>query len=226
MGDFLGLLAGCGMLILIGVLIVAFLRQIGVLRPKTCGIVGESALTVLAIGCAYWAVGALINQIKFNNLDSIAHMEAFFRGEYAQRMFRALSQPEWVGPLSGLSAWAGHLLGKVLFGNSILGGLMFSWFLTFLGVVLLRLRLTAVWDEKTAKDAVFLLLCLPGAVFFYLPGWLSVAFLGAALLFFFVGKRIGNHRMTYASPAYGWILAVSSIFSTAVVTGCVLGKLG
>ena len=226
MGVFLGLLAGSGMLILIAALIMRFLRQIGLLKEEACAALRDSGLAVLGTGCVYWAAGALMYQIVYNNLDSITHIEAIFRGGYAQRMFAALRAPAGLLPLSAASAWAGHALGKLLFGHYTLGGMAFTWCVLLLAAALIRIRLEEAWGREAANGALQLLLCMPGAVFLFLPGWPSMAFFLAAWVFFFIGKKIKIPEPGFSTAVFGWAAAVCAVLSAAVIAGCVYGRLG
>ena len=226
MGVFLGLLAGVGMLVLIAALIIRFLRQIGLLKESTCAALWDSGLTVLGIGCAYWAFGALMYQILYGNLDSLTHIEAIFRGSYMQRMFAALANPGGLLPLSAVSAWAGHIVGRLLFDHNTLGGMAFTWCILFLGTSLIRIRLEGTWSREETGGAVHLLLCLPGAVFLFLPGWPSIAFFLASLVFFFAGKKHKIPAPHFSPAVYGWAAAVCAVISAAVIAGCVHGRLG
>ena len=226
MDSFLGLLAGVGMLALIGILFVSFLRQIGVMKSGQVRLAARCAGIAFGAGVGYWLVGALVDQVIYNNLASISQIDAIFRGPYLQKMFSSLAAPEWFAPLSGLFCFLSHGLGRLLFGQYILAGMVLSWMLTYLSVCLLSARLQSMWDEKTAENTVFFLLCFPGALFFFLPGWASLALFLASVGFFFLGKRFRVSKPAVNDTMYAILLCISSVLSAMVVTGAVYGRLG
>ena len=226
MGEFLGALAGGGMLLLIVALVLCFLREIGALKKDTALRLGRCCGITVCMGSAYLLLGALISRVIYHAPESPAFIDEYFRGAYLQSMFSALKQPSWFRPVSGLFAWAGHGLGAVLFGNAVLGGQALCWGLTCLGVFLLESRLCPLVGQHGADSAAIFILSLPGALFLFLPGWPCVAFLGAACAFFFFGKYLPLRKRQLPPALYSIGLAVGSMLSAAVTAGAVFGSVG
>lgn len=226
MGDFLGALAGGGMLLLVGALAAAFLRQMGGIGKRGLKPAIRCAAVTLGMGCAYWLTGALIYQVNFGKAESAVLFDGIFQGGYVRNMFYALSYPSWFAPLSGFFAWMGHLLGRLLFGQYALGGVALSWGMTFVSVLLLEKRMALLWGEETAADASFLPPCLPGGLFFFLPGWPPLALLLAAVLFYCFARRMKPRAIRPRPAFFGGVLAVSACLSAFVTAMAVYGKLG
>ena len=90
---------------------------------------------------------------------------------------------------------------------------------------LMQLRLRKIVDGSTARDAAFLLLCLPGSVFFLLPGVAPLCLLICAVFFYLFGNRIKSWKIRLSPIAYGWALSMCGVLSAAVVICLAEGKL-
>lgn len=225
MSEVLGVLAGSGMLLLVFVLVVAFLRQIGLLTEEKCRQLGRISLMVSLCGLFYWGLGALICQVLYESLDSAAKIRQIFGTPYLQRMYDALETPVWIGPLSTPFVFLGYITGKILFGQFLLGGLCWAFLLTLLGVWLFYRRLSVLQGKKMAEDAAFLLLCLPGSVYFFLPGWAPVFLaLAAGAFFIAAGKKPAKRTLSYSPTGYAVLLALSGMLSAAVTAMVVMGS--
>ncbi len=197
MGDFLGALAGIGMLLLIGAMIGRFVCEMGWMRRETGRMLFRITGMTLGVGAAYWLFGALIRVTLFGKLTSAAALDEIFSGPYTRMMFEQTANPGPSGPASGLAAVIGHALGALLFGQYRLGAMAAAFLLTDGAACLLYAWISGWWGEKAAERTVFLLLCMPGAVFLYLPGWAPMLLLLTALIFFLGGKmllRRGRNR--------------------------------
>ena len=214
------------MLLLILALVVCFLHQIGAMKKDTALLLARCCGMTLCAGSAYILLGALISKVIYHAPASPAFIDEFFRGPYLQSMFLALKQPAWFRPVSGLFAWMGHGLGAVLLGNPVLGGQALCWSFTGLGLFLLEARLRARLSPQAADSAALLVLAFPGAVFLFLPGWPSMAFLLACCAYFFFGKAVPLPRRALHPALYSAGLAVCSVLSAAVVAGAVFGSVG
>ena len=139
MGEFLGALAGGGMLLLVGLLILRFLREIGAVRAEACRALLRTAGMALLTGAVYWLAGALLSRVLRGTLESAAAPEQIFSGPAFQRMLYALEYPEWTGPLSGLFAHLGHAVGAALFGRYVLGGVVLCFLCVMASACLIRL---------------------------------------------------------------------------------------
>ena len=90
-------------------------------------------------------------------------------------------------------------------------------------VFLLMSRMEMILGEKEAQNGAFLLLCLPGALFLFLPGGAPLILLTLSVVFYFVGKNFPACRLRIPEGAYSWLIGISGIFSAAVVFGAVMG---
>ena len=72
MSDMLGALAGMGMLALIIVLLFLFLTETGALKKETARFLLRCAGIALLGGIAYLAIGALLGQMVYGPIDSVA----------------------------------------------------------------------------------------------------------------------------------------------------------
>lgn len=225
MGDELGALAGGGMLLLIGLLIWAFLREMGWVSGDKLRWLGRCFLMVLGAGLTYRAVGALIYFVIYGPVGNATEYTVIFRSKGLEEMYIALCNPAWHGLLRGLFAYLGHGIGSVLFGEYLLGGELLAFGCTFAGSALLISRMKRLWGEKTGEELGFLMLCLPFGVFLFLPGWGPIAFLLGAALFHQLGRWLPERQWALPSWLYGVMLSVSSIFSAGMVYALATGKL-
>ena len=232
MGGLLGALAGGGMLLLIGALIVRFLLEMGWMRRET----GRTLLRVTGMtggaGAVYLLAAFLIRRTLFGAPDSPAQVDQVFVGPYEQAMFAALEQLPPRGGPGALFAFLGHALGALLFGQYRLGGMALAFLLTDAGAWLLCTRLCGRWGREYAERAVFGLLCLPGAVFLFLPGWASALLFLAALSFFLIDPHLPRDRFLSAPsaalspPLYDGLLCLCALLSAVVVACAVQGWIG
>ena len=89
-----------------------------------------------------------------------------------------------------------------------------------------KLRSEALAGEKAGGQIAFLLLFLPGSVFFFLPGWAPMALLLASLLYYFALKKAKRREMATGLPAYAPVLSVTGVFSAFALTAAVMGWIG
>ncbi len=226
MGVFMGLLAGGGMLVLVGALLIAFLRRMRWISSAACKRMQLCGELTLAAGAAYWLTGALISQVFFGGLSSAAQAEGIFRGPYVQRVFSALPQPSLSDPLSGVFAWPAHLLGRILFEQYTFAGMTLSWMLVFAGLCLLQAGTERWLGGQWARDVSVLFLCLPVSPFLFLPGWPCLLFPAAAGVFFAFSRRMKKRTPAPPGAWYAWALAFFMCLSGAALACIVLGKLG
>ena len=227
MAHWIGALGSIGMLALIGGLIVAFLREIGLLSAQGRRLIVKIAVLTGAVGGAYILLGALIRQVLHGDVDSAAFFHQIFTGDYLRACFAALEGPGWPGLLSGLFAFAAHGLGTVLFHQYFLAGAVLCYLLTAASALMLHSVLKGIFgDERRAADVLFLFFCLPGSVFFFLPCGAAVGLLMAAACLFFVRKRLPRCRFAWSQEIYGWLLAVCGMLSALTVYGLVDGRIG
>ncbi len=231
MGEFLGLLAGIGMLLLIGLLIGRFFRDMGWMSRETGQMNGRSTGMILGVGAAYWLLGALIHGMMYGELSGAA-LRQVFCGPYTQEMFEIVKQPVSAGPAAFLFALFGHALGSLLFGQYELSAVVTALLMTDAAACLLTAWMADWRGEKEAERTVFLLLCLPGAVFLFLPGWAPVILLVVSLAFFLAGKRLFPKDAAPApvpflsSPAYDALLCLCAFFSALTTACAALGWIG
>ena len=223
MGEWLGMLAGGGMLALIAALVLTFLRQIGVLSAqqfRSVAVIG--ALTVFA-GLSYLAFGALIHQVTQGDISSIASYSEYYRIPYLQQMYEHLRSPEYSGLFYGLFVYAGHALGVLLLGEYLSGGLLLAWLACWAGTCLLYFRLESFFVQASARQIAMTALLLPGSVFLFLPGSACLWYLLAAALFYFLTRKFKKRKLIL--PAWVFPMALpacavcSAFIAAAVVTG-------
>ena len=223
MGEFLGVLAGGGMLLLAAALLFAFLYRLGAVDGKRIKGFARAGGTVIAAGAAYGLLGALISQTFYGRLESAARVETIFRLPGLLKMYKALQSPSWIGPLSGVFAWLGHWLGALLWGQYLFAGGTLAVLMTFCGSCFVYFRLCALWGPREAEDALFLIFCLPGALFLFLPGVAPILYLLCAAVFYFAGRRLKRREIAYSQSVYAGCAALCALFSAAVVMRVVMG---
>ena len=232
MGEFLGLAAGSGMLLLIGLLMGRFLMDMGWMRRETGRMMLRITGMTLGVGAALWLFGALIHVTLLGGLSDAAAIRQVFCGPVTQEMFEIVKRPASTGPAAFLFVLIGHALGALLFGQYELAAVTAAFLLTDAAACLVCARLSGWWREKDAERAVFLLLCLPGGVFLFLPGAAPMILLLAALAFFLGGRWLGPKNAASApvpflsSPAYDLLLCLCAVFSALATACAVLGRIG
>ncbi|MBQ9264811.1 MAG: hypothetical protein IJ189_11485 [Clostridia bacterium] len=217
MAGLLGALAGGGMLMLSGILFFAFLLEVGAVDRAACRCFLRLTLTTVSVGCLYFLFGALVHQVLRYDLADAADYTHFFRNDALVRAYEGLEQPGREGFLTHIFVLLGHGVGRLLLGQYASGGWVTAWGMTCLALCLLYARLRAWMDEEVAGKAAFMLLCLPGSVFFFLPGWPPLALLLLALIFYFAGKGLPV-RLFQVHPVVGQVIAVICMLSSACVT--------
>lgn len=181
------------MLILLLALLLAALERLGVVRRKTALSLLKTVLICVGFALAYDGAARILYALIYNaegapglrELYGIGRLEPFLSG---------------VETGSGLINLPGHALGKLFFGEYLMGGAVFSTLLTVTALHLVYLRLRNCYDERTARTAQALTLAFPCSFFCFLPGWTAWALLGAALAFCFAGK----HWMRATPAEYPW----------------------
>ena len=226
MGDFWGALAGIGMLALIGALFVRFLREMGWMRRETARMLLRVTAGTGGVFAVLMLAAFLIRRTLYGAPASLFQVGQIFTGPAVQRMLDALEHfPGSVGPIGFLFACLGRALGTLLFGQYRLGGMVLAFLMTDAGACLLYAPLSARWSPAYAGRAVFLLLCLPGSVFLFLPGWAPMLFFGAALTLFLAERLWLKDRFPPAPapllspPLYDGLLCLCALLS-AMVTAC------
>ena len=152
MGGFLGVIAGGGMLLLIGSLFFAFLRQAGAIKPGQAKRLGMAAGMTLGLGLAYWLLGGLFYGVLFEPVAGIAEFNAIFRTAGLEKMYIALENPAFYGLFSGIFAYLGHFLGRILFGQYLFAGVVLALCMTLASVFLLMSRMEMILGEKEAQN--------------------------------------------------------------------------
>ena len=227
----MGLLAGIGMLLLLGLLIGRFFRDMGWMSRETGRMLGRVTGMTLGVGAVYWLFGALIHGMLYGELSGAA-LRQVFCGPYTQEMFEIVKQPVFTGPAAFLFALFGHALGALLFGQYELSAVVTALLMTDAAACLLTAWMAGRRGEKDAEKSVFLLLCLPGAIFLFLPGWAPVILLVVSLALFLAGKRLFPKDYVPAksrflsSPAYDALLCLCAFFSALVTACAALGWIG
>ena len=223
---FLGFLAGLGMVALVAALILRFLRQMGLLKSAQVRLIARCLGGTAAAGTLYLLFAMVYVRVTRGALVGLLDLGGLFQGPYLRRMMLALSQPEALDPVSSLFAFLGRTLGKAFFGQSALTGLLLAWGLSAAGLGLIQARLTSLTGKENSAQHAFLLLCLPGSVFFLLPGWPCLMLFAGGLLFYWLGKRAKGMRFHLPDTVYEWLVGVSAVMSAAVTVGAIHGRLG
>ena len=227
MAKLVGSAAGLGMLVLIGVLLFAFLRQIGAMRQETARQIGRTAAAVLFAACMEWLTAALIFRVTHGNLESAADLTVIFHGPSFRQMHSALQDPAAVSWPIRLLAYPGHALGKALFDQYLLGGVVLALILAVCGACLITARVNRILGRSWAEDGLLLLICLPCTPLVLLPGWASWAAFLASLLFYFLGKRIRARTIRPLSRSLlAGLISLGAMLSCAVISGMTYGWIG
>ena len=226
MAELLGFVAGAGMIAFIGVLIVAFLLQMGWVTRDAAKLLGRSAVMVCGAGTLYLGIALVFELAVYGKIENGVTLDAAFHGPYIRAVLAALENPQGVGPVSMAFAAIGFVLGKVFFGQYVFCGLVLAWGMTIASLFLLQLRLRKIADDPTARDAAFLLLCLPGSVFLLLPGFAPLCLLLCAVIFYLLGKRLKRWKIRLSPTAYGGLLGLCAMLSAAVVICAAEGRIG
>lgn len=222
MGGLLGLLAGCGMLMLIGVLLLRFLQSVRLLSRENVRQIVRCFGTTVAAGSIYLLCGLLLRQAVYLDVSDAADYKAYFHSPYLDGVYQALERPASIGPATDLFLLIARAAGTLLFSQPLSGGLLTAWGMTGLSVCLVFFRVRKLYGAEAGRDAAFLLLCLPGAIFFFLPGRAPLLLLLASCLFFFLGKKL-RPRPFSLSGVLRWLLpAFSGLLSAFVAAGLAL----
>lgn len=226
MADAIGILGSVGMLALIALLILSFLREIGAVRRETVRLILRSAFVTAAVGGCYGGFALLVRQVIHADLASGQNALALMGGPYLHGALSALESPNWQYPLTGAFSCVAHALGQVLFSQYALAGFFLAYLMTTAAVCLIRKRLEEMKMGETAERAVTLLLSLPFGVFFFLPCGAPLGLLIAACGFYFLGRRLAGRRLSVPYPVYSCALVLSAALSAAVVYAMTEGVLG
>ena len=226
MADILGFLASCGMIALVFVLAALFLRQMGWIRENTIRLLGRCSVMTCTAGILYLALTLLFQLTIYGKIESGLTLNVLFRGPYMNSMLAALNFPRGVGPISLLFATLSYAVASLLFGQQTFCGVCLAWVMTSVSLCLIQSRFQAIADDKAARDVSFLLLCLPGSLFFLLPGCAPVCLLVFSIAFYFLGKRIPRGKLRFSPAGYGWLIAMSAILSSAVTICAAEGRIG
>lgn len=226
MADILGFLAGCGMIVMVFILAALFLRQMGWIREDTLHMIGRCALMTCAAGILHLSLALLFQLTVYGKIEDALALNVLFRGSYMNRMFVAMSAPGGVGLVSMVFAALSYFMGSLLFGQYAFCGVCLAWAMTSASLCLIQARIQKITDDRTAQDASFLLLCLPGSLFFLIPGFAPVCLLACSIAFYLLGKRFHKWKLRFTPAAYGWLIAVCSILSSAVTVCAAQGRIG
>lgn len=221
-----GALGGVGMLALIGLLILAFLRKAGLLKGETVRTMLRCACMTALVGAGYFLFALLIRFTVYGAFEAGQDIGQALGGPYFHEALNALSAPAFSYPVTGVFAAVAHFLGGILFRQYRLTGFALAYLMTTAALWLLTVRLKTIWNEQAAENAAFLLLCLPGSAFFFLPCGVPLVFLLAGLIFFFLGRKIPPCAFSLSHRGYTALLTVCLCLSAAVICGMADGRIG
>lgn len=225
MDGILGALAGGGMLVLIGLLAAVFFMEMGWLSGEKGKWLGRCFLTVLSACILHRLLGALFYFLFYGLDGNAAEYQKIFRSPMLEKVYALLQAPRWDGWLTGLFAYLGHGLGKMLFGQLALGGEVLAFLCTFSAYALVTARLQHLFGKKTGDQMAFLLLCLPFSVFFFLPGWAPLMLLRGALIFYFAGRLLPEREIFISSVVHYLMIGLLSMLSAVMVFSLATGRL-
>ncbi len=214
------------MLILIGVLVLLFLHQLHLLSGALLRRILLSCGLTVGVGAAYLLAGMLLDQAMFQESSSLGDSSAVFSNAYLKRVYSLLEAPQWTDPLTSAFVWMAHLLGRLLQGQYQFAGLALAFGMDCASVCLIRERIRRIWGDQWARDGGLLLLCLPGAVFLFLPGFPPLALLLISVVFFFAGRRMRRLETAPHVPIVYLLLAVCGILSAFITAALILQKAG
>lgn len=224
MAELIGAMGSAGMLALIGLLILSFLKKIGAVSREWARAAVRVTLWTLCAGAGYFLFLLLCRQTVYGDLT----LDVFraLGGGYIRGALDGLERPSFMMPLTLIMSWCGHLLGQVLFGQRRLAGFFLSFLCTAAAALIFRARVKKVFGEQAAEDGCFLLLCDPCAVFFFFPCGVPLALLGICIAFSLATRRVKPRAVAYSRSAYGWVQAIFVTLSAAVACGVALGRIG
>ena len=224
MSELIGVLGSAGMLALIGTLILSFLRKIGAVKQDSFRAFIRICLWTAFTGAGYVLFMLLCRKTIFGDLTGDA-LRAL-GGGYLRDALDGLETPGFARPLTGLMSWAGHGIGKVVFGQYRLGGFLLSFLCTAAACLIFYGRLKKIFGDQAAEDGCFLLLCDPCAVFFFFPCGVPLALLIVCTVFSLATCRAKARTIRYSRSLYGWIQALSACLSAAMACAVALGRIG
>lgn len=191
-------LSGAAMLLFLLALLLSVLEKTGLVRKQTACPLMKTALICVGFGLAYDGVARLVFALCCDTEGAPGIRELYSAG-WLETYYTGLETG------SGLLNLPGHWLGRLLFGEFLMGGVVFSTLLTAASLHLFYLRLRALRGEGAARTGQALMLVFPGAFFCFLPGWGAWALLGAALIF----TAIGQKRKRAVRAACEWTASVT-----------------
>lgn len=176
-------LSSAGMLFFLLALLLAILVKSGILRKEAVVALLKTVGICFCFALLYDGAARLTYMLYNGNADAPRLRELYGVGWLI---------PFYEGLETGSGIWnlPGYCLGKILCGEAVMGGTVFSLMLTMTGLHLIYLRLCALRGEKCARSGQALLLAFPGVFFCFLPGWAAWAFLAASGVFFCAGKYL------------------------------------
>lgn len=224
MAELIGATGSTGMLLLIGLLILSFLKKTGLVKRETARAVVRVCLWTLCAEAGYFLFLLLCRQTVYGDL-TLDVFRALGNG-YIRGALDGLERPTFMMPLTGIMSWMGHVIGDLLFGQRRLAGFLLSFLCTTAGVLIFRLRIKKIFGDQAADDGCFLLLCDPCAVFFFFPCGVPLVLLGVCIVFSLAARRVKPRAVTYSRSLYGWVQAIFVTLSAAVACGVALGRIG
>ena len=215
-------LSSAAMLVFLLALLLAVLERVGVVRRQTALSLLKTVLICVGFALTYDGTARLIFSLMYET-DGAPGIRELYGVKWLTPYFEGAETG------SGLINLPGYALGKLLFGEYLMGGAVFSTLLTVTALQLTYLRLRSRFDERTARIGQAFVLTLPGVFLCFLPGWAAWALLGAALVFCFAGTKVKisvqpNGEGT--APAAEALFAVSAVLNALLLMMTVTRKLG
>jgi len=226
MGKVIGYLGSMGMLAFISMLFFAFLRQVGAFSSDSATRLKKACVLSLLPAMIYWLSGYLMYCVVYGqNVIAITDIQALFPSESFKNTIYSLEAPVFHGLFSGIFAFVGHWIGKILFGKYLLGGALLAMMLVIAGVYLLLFRAEKILGKRAAVHLIMLLFAVPGAFFLFLPGAPPLIFFLLAFVIYFAFLQIKPIAVSYSDSIISILLVVLTVVSSAVLFAAVTGKL-
>lgn len=224
MSDVLGAAASGGMLMLIGLLILVFLKQINLVTGSAIRFLIRMALLTFAAGAVYLAAGALVFHHMCQDLESAANYQTFFRTAYLERVYDDMQHPAWHDVLTGIFVYTAHGLGALMLGQYASAGIVTAWGMTCGALCLFASGMKRLF-KSAQEDEMTILVCLPCSVFFFLPGWAPILLFLLGFLFFLVSKRIPPRERRPFPRISAILYSVSCLLSACVTAALAMGRI-
>lgn len=225
MGKLIGLAGSAGMLAFVAMLLFDFFKYAGVISPAFIRRMRKACLLSVAPAVIYWLCGYLMYCVIYGSyVIDITDIQALFPSNTLKDNIHSLKAPVFSDPFTWLFSWMGHLIGRILFENYLLGGMVLVFLLIIGGVYFLLARGEMMIGKTDTERLLTLCFSLPGAFVLFLPGCAPILFFSIALIIYFSFARFATMQICLSDYAYRVLLVFISVASAAVLFAAVAGK--